>query len=299
MHHSLTSLLQHHDKFPSNLKQQIVVISIVANKTVVKQMLQGNEVMFDRNLCQLELHIDWEPVGCSPFNMSIPLQEQLPNIIRTPSIFNFKNHTIPMELKASDVGKELKRLAVDAAAAAIEERQCFSDAATGPHPLNAAARFSRQLRTRMNNEQNVNVYIPQHQQILAVGIVFEYASRVSLYNGQQNDTMKTCMLGVSFAGENVTGSFGNHEVGFVGKKSLPPGDTTEIWTEIWLTLLLVTANIAAPRVCECFSGLRLTSTRRMPQGGIPFVGILIFAVLHIIFASNFNPWGDWKPSLQF
>lgn len=273
------------------------MVTVVANKNVAQQISQSNNITFDRDFCQLQVHLDWKPFGCAKFNTSVPLQQQIVSIIRTASTFNFKGDKSPTELKASGIRKQLKRLAVDAAAAAIEEGQCFDNTSADPSPRNAAARFSRQLRTRMNRAENANIYITEQQEILAVGVNFEYVSGVSSQKGRQYHTYKTCMLGLSFAGENTTDTFGNHEVGFVGKKNLPPGDKTEIWKEVLLTMLLVVANVAAPRVCEFFSAC-LHLRNRLPRGVVALLGILVLAVLQIIFTSDFNPWSDWKLSLS-
>jgi hypothetical protein len=202
--------------------------------------------------CKWAVYVDWKAAACLNPNDSIPLQKALVTTIGLASATNFYDEfKQPRRIPAQKYSRTLRRYSADAMAMSIEEGpQCFETDAhwnildkgsnkknkaywsqdTNPH--NPMARFARQIRTYMNKPGNAGKYIKAGQEILAVGIVFEYRRK------NEEDASNYCLLGRSLAGENVTGTFGNHEKGSTHTSKLPHGDWSEEIGEAFLAILL-------------------------------------------------------------
>jgi hypothetical protein len=245
---------------------QTITITGIKNGTTVKSSQSIK--------CPLAVYINWEPLVCVALRNSSSLEQQLDDIIRVASATSqYDNKKEPAQelLPATAIRRTLKRYAVDAVAAAIEDGPtCFDEKSTwkqisrktydlwwssDSRPFNAVSRFSRQLRTHMNKPENVGIYLAEGREVLAVGIVFEYlrkkTGKVNSYN--------LCMLGRSVVGDNVSGSFGNHQVGAFGNTQPPPGDWSEILNETFLILLLAIVIVVSPHLPHYLQSIKITA----------------------------------------
>ena len=211
--------------------------------------------------CKWAVYIDWEASACINPKDSIPLERQLVTIIGLASVTDqYDDYKLPGRIPARKYQRTLRRYSADALAMSIEEGpRCFEPDAKWKNldkilgkknkaywsqdinPYNPTARFARQIRTYMNKPENVGKYIKENQEILAVGIVFEYRP----LDGE--NAKNYCLLGKSLVGENVTGTFGNHEIGSIHTSKLPRGDWSEEINEVFLTLLLALAIWVVPK----------------------------------------------------
>jgi hypothetical protein len=190
-------------------------------------------------------------------------------------------------LPATSIRRTLKRYAVDAVAAAIEDGpSCFDEKATwkkislpeddlwwssDSRPTNAVSRFSRQLRTHMNKQNNEGIYLSKGREVLAVGVVFEYLRSSS----GERDSYNMCMLGRSIVGENVSGSFGNHQIGSPDKTQFPPGDWSEIFNEAFLILLLGFVLVISPHLPQHLESIKMTGMS--PNKVAMWFGLVVMA----------------------
>jgi hypothetical protein len=249
--------------------------------------------------CKWAVYVDWKPVACMDPNDSIPLQKQLVTTIGLASVTNaFDKFKKPGRIPAQKYSRTLSRYSVDAMAMSIEEGpQCFETEArwksldkglskknkaywshdTNPH--NPMARFARQIRTYMNKPENAGEYIKVGQEILAVGVVFEYRPK----NG--DDARNYCLLGRSLLGENVTGTFGNHEIGSIHTSKLPRGDWSEEIGEAFLTILLALVVWVVPRWRQVPQLLKVFQSsgrrKKIPYNGVAMIFLPLVALVSI------------------
>jgi hypothetical protein len=234
---------------------------------------KGKTVASPQNInCPLAVYVNWEPLGCVVPRNSSSLEHQLVDIIRVASATSRYDKTrkpANQLLPAKSIRRTLKRYAVDAVAAAIEDGpSCFSTRAnwkkisnveddlwwsTDSRPLNAVSRFSRQLRVQMNKPENEGIYVGNGREVLAVGVVFEYLRN----NNGQSNSLNMCMLGASFAGENISWSFGNHQIGATNYTQLPKGDWSEVLNEAFLILLLGLAIVMFPKLPQHLQSMKI------------------------------------------
>lgn len=202
-------------------------------------------------------------MSCELIDESTSLSQQLVRIIGLASATDvYDDARAPAYglLPATDIRRTLKRYAVDAVAAAIEDGpKCFGESASwnkingqkydmwwssDSRPTNAVSRFSRQLRTQMNKPENEGIYVGEGRVVLAVGVVFEYLRGYG-HNGRKQYNL--CMMGGSIAGENATDSFGDLPSGSSNDHELlPPGDWSEVYNEAFLIMLLGLAVVMFP-----------------------------------------------------
>ncbi|KAG7374618.1 hypothetical protein IV203_013713 [Nitzschia inconspicua] len=264
---------RHHDLFPQGIKEYLYTVTITGIK-------EGANVTSPnkRKLCPLAIYVNWEPVSCEAIDKRVTVQQQLVNIIGNASATTqYDDDESPSWglLPATDIARTLRRYAVDAAAAAIEEGpSCFKDGAewtqiqneeydlwwsSDERPMNAVSRFSRQIRTYMNKPENEGEYVGEGREVLAVGVVFEYLKG---YNNQK-EQFNSCMLGKSLYGENVEEAFSNHHVGgTLVKSQLPSGDWSETYNEMLLIILLCIGTIVFPHIFTFFQSLQLKPTKQ-------------------------------------
>jgi hypothetical protein len=230
--------------------------------------------------CPLSIYVNWKPVACEQIDRLIPFQDHLINIMGAAATYHYdgrmKKPFKAPPLPASKVRRTLKRYAVDAAAAAIEDGpKCFREDAiwreikaqthdtlwsSDARSSNAVSRFSRQLRRHMNKPSNEGLYVGRGMQVLAVGVVFEYLRG---YDKEGEQQFNLCMLGRSIVGENVTKeSFGNHQVGASDTARLPPGDWSEVYNENLLIIMLGLANYMLPKLHPHFQSLKEKASNR-------------------------------------
>eukprot|EP00539_Tryblionella_compressa_P008424 CAMPEP_0178767800 /NCGR_PEP_ID=MMETSP0744-20121128/19862_1 /TAXON_ID=913974 /ORGANISM="Nitzschia punctata, Strain CCMP561" /LENGTH=417 /DNA_ID=CAMNT_0020423755 /DNA_START=86 /DNA_END=1339 /DNA_ORIENTATION=+ len=231
---------------------------------------------------------NWLPIGCIANDddsmLSLPDKAQEIMVSGSPKGFSRRrNITFVLsherhrrEKTAVDpkyLGQRLQWMAIDAVAASIEEGpECFRESTVWDtikrgksttrrskafNPRSAASRFARQIRTHLSTEPG-NVLV-DGKQILSVGVILSYVQNKSIVHGGSYNEWNLCILGGSTVGENVTGTFGNHEFGNTGN-NLPSGDFSEVVTEIFLILLLVCGIMWSRSGLKCLLPLKQKAT---------------------------------------
>ncbi|KAL3910657.1 MAG: hypothetical protein SGILL_007607 [Bacillariaceae sp.] len=259
-----------------------------------------------KSSCPLAVYVNWKPYACEDILDDLHLQQQLINIMGAAvatDIYEEADNQIVPKLPLKPITRTLKRYAVDAVAATIEEGpKCFGkDAAwkeipdhTPPRwwssdndPMNAVSRFSRQLRTHMNKPENKLHYVGKGREVVALGVALEYLGDFKDPKGKH---YKICMMGRSLAEEQIKVSFGNHQVGAIEgtTSNIPPGDWSEVRHEFFLTFLLAMAVYMIPHRKFYLDMMKDT----MARGGkalLVFQVVLLLSCVNIMFAMSLNP----------
>jgi hypothetical protein len=192
----------------------------------------------------------------------------------------------PVTLPISDINMGLRRWYIDAIASAIEDgTACFhADAKWTPgktraggkiyisddqDPFNAASRFARQVRLALDEPSMSEQYLGRERKLLSLSLSFSYYREEPSHISMPWLTdLNICEAGTSVYGENVRKTWGNFQIGNPNP-SLPAGDYTKVWAEVFYILAFGMAVVYGQRWRYfLIRRLRLASLHKDPRNRV-------------------------------